>query len=114
MAAVCSLGNLSDGCRIANILSQRDVKMYHCVKDKRIAFPAVASNHVELVSLEQLSPDMNIDALILTSLTANIKAYRGVFNKMKRTFKSAVHLSEIVDIPFYKGKEREVELIKYI
>ena len=99
---------------LADILSEHGVKIYVYTKDKNPNFNAVARNRVEFVNLEQLSPDIGIDALILTSMTLNIKNYMGVFSRMERSLRSSIHLSEIIDIPFFKGKSTEVEINKVI
>lgn len=101
---------------IADILSKHDVKVYCYVKDRNQNLPAVARDRVEFVDMNKLSSDMamGIDAMVLISLTSNLKNYSGLFNRMERSLKSSVHLSEIIDIPFFKGKEIEVELNKTI
>ena len=101
---------------IADILSKHDIKIYAYVRDRNPGFSAIAREHVEFLSQEQLSSNMvkEIDAMILISMTVNLKAYKWIFDRMGRTTKSSVHLSEIIDIPFFKGKEVEVELNKNI
>lgn len=101
---------------IADILSKHDVKVYCYVKDRNQNLPAVARDRVEFVDMNKLSSDMamGIDAMVLISLTLNLKCYSGLFNRMERSLKSSVHLSEIIDIPFFKRKEIEVELNKTI
>lgn len=102
--------------QIADILTAHDIKVYIYVGNKNQGFSAIARDRVEFVTPEQLSSDMakEIEALILISLTVNIKAYGQMFDRIKRSSKSSVHLSEIIDIPFFKGKEVEVEINKNV
>lgn len=100
--------------QIADILSEHDVKVYVWVGNRSINFPAKARERVEFVRAEQLSPDFSkeIDVTIFISMTVNIGSFAWVLNRMKRPKRSFVHLSEIIDIPFFRGREVEVELYK--
>lgn len=102
--------------QIADILSNHDIKVYVYVDNNNVSFPAVARDRVEFVSREQISPDMakEIDAKVLISMTMNNGSYWWIFNRMGMKRTDSVHLSEIMDIPFFKGKEIEVKLNKNV
>ena len=102
--------------QIADILSKHGVKVYVYTRDRNPNLLAVARERVEFINPEQLSSDMakGIDAMILMSMTMNLTIYNWLFDRMKRSRKSSVHLSEVIDIPFFRGKAIEVELNKNV
>lgn len=101
---------------IADILLQHDIRVYCYAKDENVTFPAKVRDRVAFLKLEQMSKmkRQEIDVMVLSSMTLNIKNYMGVFDRLGRGLRSSTHLSEIINIPFFEGKEVEVEMNKVI
>jgi len=55
-----------------------------------------------------------VDAMILLSMSQNLKVYKQHFDILKKGLRNSTHLSQIIEIPFFQGKEQEVEMNKVI